>query len=238
MTQPSPSSKQSGSDEHCTRIIVVGTGTNVGKTWLAASLCRALRDKGAECVGLKPIESGTESGGVGDAERLTSASGRTPPPAPYRFLPPISPHLAARQAGQTLQLGPIVNYVITALHDMPRHAMSFGLIETAGGLFTPLAPGLTNWDLARALDPSLWVLVAPDSLGVLHDTTATLEAARARGRVPDFVALSAARSADASTGTNAAELESLGIATPVAVLAHGDDDMSAFAARLISLRGA
>jgi dethiobiotin synthetase len=185
-------------------------------------------------MGLKPIESGTESG-VGDAQLLASASGRTPPPAPYRFLPPVSPHLAARQVEQTLQLEPVVEYVEKALQGMSRHATSFGVIETAGGLFTPLAPGLTNWDLARALDPSLWVLVAADSLGVLHDTTATLEAARARGRIPDFVALSAARSADASTGTNAAELESLGIAAPVAVLAHGDDDLSALAARLISL---
>jgi dethiobiotin synthetase len=119
---------------------------------------------------------------------------------------------------------------------MPRHLVAFAVIETAGGLFTPLAPGLTNWELARALDPSIWVLVAPDSLGVLHDTTATLEAARARGRVPDFVVLSAARPADASTGTNAAELESLGIVTPVAVLSRGDDDLSEFSARLLSLR--
>jgi dethiobiotin synthetase len=230
-----PASQDESCVERCVRIVVLGTGTNVGKTWFAASLCRALRDRGAECIGLKPVESGVESG-PGDAELLAGASGRAASPAPYRFRPPISPHLAARQAHQTLRLEPILEWVNSATHDMSRHVMPFTVIESAGGLFTPLAPGLTNWDLARALDPSVWVLVAPDSLGVLHETTATLEAARARGRAPDFVVLSAARAADASTGTNAAELESLGIATPVAVLAHGDGDLSAFAARLIALR--
>jgi hypothetical protein len=53
------------------------------------------------------------------------------------------------------------------------------------------------------------VLVAADALGVIHDVTAALLAAKARGRVPDLVVLSAARAPDASTGSNAAELARL-----------------------------
>ena len=216
----------------CRRIVLVGTGTNVGKTWFGASLCRALRSLGAECVALKPVESGWTPG-ASDAELLAAASGHPALPSPYRFDAPISPHLAARLTGRELTLAGIRQLVDRASHDMSCHATSFLVIETAGGLFSPLAPGLTNWDVARALDPALWVLVAPDALGVLHDTTAALEAARARGREPDFVALSAAREADASTGTNAAELARLGIVTPAATLGRGDGDLASFAARLI-----
>src|SRR6202000_2887278 len=88
------------------------------------------------------------------------------------------------------------------------------IIETAGGVFSPLSPAKTNFDLALALEPALWVLVAADSLGVLHDVSATLQAMRARKRAPDHVILSGAREPDASTGPNAAELQALGIATP------------------------
>jgi dethiobiotin synthetase len=115
------------------------------------------------------------------------------------------------------------------------HVTSFVLVETAGGALTPLAPGITNFDLALALEPAVWILVAPDALGVLHDVSATLEALSARGRSPDVVVLSEAREPDASTGTNAAELRELGIAAPVAVAARGDGyALDVFAATLIA----
>jgi hypothetical protein len=92
------------------------------------------------------------------------------------------------------------------------------LIESAGGAFSPLATRLTNVDLALALEPALWVLVAPDALGVLHDVTSTL---RALPRPPDAIVLSSARAADASTGSNAAELTSLDICEVREVLSPG-----------------
>jgi len=109
-----------------------------------------------------------------------------------------------------------------AIHISP-HMAIWSVVETAGGVFSPLSATATNLDLALALEPAIWVLVAADSLGVLHDVTATLQAMRARGRAPDHVVLCAARAPDASTGTNAAELAALGIVTPSAVLARDDE---------------
>jgi dethiobiotin synthetase len=97
------------------------------------------------------------------------------------------------------------------------------VVETAGGVFSPLAPGITNFELAVALEPAMFVLVAADALGALHDVTATLLAMRARGRTPDHVVLSGARPPDASTGSNGVELAALGIVVPSAVLARDDD---------------
>jgi hypothetical protein len=62
------------------------------------------------------------------------------------------------------------------------------------------------------LEPAIWILIAPDRLGVLHELTATLIAMRATSRPPDHVLLSQGPSIDRSTGTNAHEIERLGLA--------------------------
>jgi dethiobiotin synthetase len=206
-----------------TRIVVLGTGTGVGKTWVTRTLTKALRRAGAWVVALKPVETGVDLAIESDAAKLASASTRSPLPPPFVFPDPISPHLAARRAGGSIALEPIVQYVVHHENELTSHVTSFCIIECAGGCFSPLAPGVTNEALARALEPAIWILVAPDALGVLHDVSATLGALGSRGRMPDYVVLSAAREPDASTGTNARELASLGIAAPVASVGHGDE---------------
>jgi dethiobiotin synthetase len=199
------------------RIVVAGTGTGVGKTHVAVALVSVTRG-----VGLKPIECGPAGVGGTDSERLAAAS--TTPVSretgggqpPYRFDPPVSPHLAARQAGLRIDLGRIRSWVAG-------HAGA-AVVETAGGLFTPLGVGLTNFDLMRALEPAALVLVAPNRLGVLHDLTAALGLARSLGRSPDAVVLSAYDPPDASSATNADELVRLQLAPEITVFprAHGD----------------
>lgn len=197
------------------RVVVVGTGTEVGKTHVACALLLAARSGGSACVGLKPIETGVEpSDALGaDGGRLQAAAGvfhvkRLA--APYRFVPPVSPHRAAREAGERIDLARIRGWVEESA------AGSAALVETAGGWFSPLGPGVSNFELSLALEPCRIVLVAPDRLGVLHDLTAALGLARARGRLPDAVVLSAPAVPDSSTGTNAGELAALELAAVVA----------------------
>jgi dethiobiotin synthetase len=128
----------------------------------------------------------------------------------YAWPDPVSPHLAARRAGTEVDLASIQRWV-------GLQAAPVVVVETAGGLFSPLGPGLTNLDLTLALAPTAVLLVAPDRLGVLHDLTATLGLATSRGLSISSVALSAPPFPDTSTGHNAAELALLGIATPLAV---------------------
>jgi dethiobiotin synthetase len=187
------------------------------------TLAKALGRCGATALALKPIETGVGSGEGSDASRLASASSRAPSAPPFAFADPVSPHLAARRAGRSIDLASVARYVELHRNEMTSHVTSFVLVESAGGCFSPLGPNLTNADLALALEPAVWILVAPDALGVLHDVSATLAALRARGRSPDHVVLSQAREPDASTGTNAAELRELGIATPAAVASRGDE---------------
>jgi dethiobiotin synthetase len=195
------------------RLVLIGTGTGVGKTYVGAALVRSWRGRGRVAWGLKPIESGLEPGTLvaSDAD-LLRAREAAHAPSHYRALPEaLSPHLAAARAGQTLSIAEAADWVretearLDAIHDNAPHAMS--LVETAGGAFTPLSATATCVDLVEALRPAHVLLVAPDALGVLHDVTSTLLALSGLGCRVDFVLLSGARAVDDSTGTNAAELE-------------------------------
>lgn len=225
------------------RVIVLGTGTNVGKTHVTRALALALSaaEPKAAVVALKPIESGFVPGLDSDAARLASVAHGATPPTPHPLFglaEPVSPHLAARRAGlNPLNVSAVAHWLSNWEAAVTSHDVSctlWSIVETAGALFSPLAPNATNFELARALEPAIWVLVAPDSLGVLHDVSVTWEACSRRGRVPDYLVLSAARPADASTGTNADELRTLGIAQPLQTLAQGSADLSLLARAILA----
>ncbi len=198
------------------RVVILGTGTNVGKTYATCCLARGLA-KSMSVLALKPIESGVTAGEGGDAGAIATAAGHPARLSPWRLARAVSPHLAAREEGVELRPAEAAEWVRGQEREYPASAT---LVETAGGALSPLAPGYTNVDLALALEPAAWLLVAPDSLGVLHDLTATL---RALPRAPDAVVLSSARPPDASSGTNALELSCLGICEVLETLAPGAD---------------
>jgi dethiobiotin synthetase len=202
------------------RILILGTGTDVGKSYVTALLARGLRKHGS-VLALKPVESGVETAALGDAGKIAEAAGHPAVLSPWRLRRPVSPHLAAREQGLSIGLEDVVRWVET---EERRAGADFTLVETAGGAFSPLAPGVTNTDLATALEPARWLLVAPDALGVLHDVTATLRALR---RAPDAVVLSGARPTDQSSGSNAAELMSLGICEVLEVISRDAQRCSA-----------
>lgn len=200
-------------DSRPVRLAVVGTGTGVGKTHLGVALLHALTLKGQSAVGLKPVESGLGEG-ESDTSRLAGAGMfHVKHLAPYRFPDPVSPHLAARRVGVTIELARIVDWVAAC-------AAPWTVIETAGGLLSPLGPGVTNLDLIRLLAPDVILLVGVDRLGVLHDVAACLLALSCSGATlpSPLVVLQAPEVADSSTGTNAEELVTLGIAQAVSVV--------------------
>jgi len=188
-----------------TRVVLIGTGTGIGKTHAGVALVSALAAAGVQVAGLKPIESGVSTGPT-DAGALAAASSFHVKQAPYTFVEPISPHLAARREGVVIELGRVQAWV-------DAHAAAVVVVETAGALLSPLGPGLTNLDLAKALRPEVLVLVAPDRLGVLHEVASAMHVLRTLGAgLPSpLLLLQPPASPDDSTGTNAAELALLGV---------------------------
>ncbi len=187
------------------RIILCGTGTEVGKTHVGVALTAFLAERGEDVVALKPVETGVSSEPT-DAQRLGAAGVFHVKQARYAFEPPISPHLAAREQGTSIDLAEIRDWV-------EHHAAPWQIIETAGGLLSPLAAELTNAHLVCALAPAEVVMVGADRLGALHDVSAALLALRtlAPQCAPSHVALSEPHQPDRSTGTNAQELVRLGV---------------------------
>lgn len=158
-------------------VFVTGTGTEVGKSVVAAAICAALAARGERVAAFKPVVTGLdeEPGEFGrDHELLASvaSAGQSPEDvAPYRFGPPVSPHLAAELTGMTIEPAELVE--AARAHDLV-------VCEGVGGLLVPITPGYLVRDLA--VDLGLPVLIAArPGLGTINHTLMTLEAARAGG---------------------------------------------------------
>ncbi len=170
-------------------VFVTGTGTGVGKTVVAAAIARTLAVSGLQVGVFKPALSGLDDyagGGTPDHELLRRASGsrqRDEQIAPHRFAPPVSPHLAAELAGETIDP--------PRLLDAARAAEAGAdtiVCEGVGGLLVPLTTDYLVRDFAVDLGLPL-VIAATPSLGTINHTLLTLEAARAAGLDPILVVL-------------------------------------------------
>lgn len=212
------------------RVAVVGTGTEVGKTYVTCALARRLVADGRRCRALKPIESGLGTGGrARDAEALAAAAGHEVVAPRFGFERPVSPHLEARRVGVAVTREAVVSWV-------EEHEGGITLVETAGGLLSPLGPDATNLDLVGWLAAEVVVLVAPDRLGVLHDVAAVkrvLEGVGLWGRTR--LVVSGGAGVDASTGTNGAELVGLGVVEEVVELGRGGELEAGDAAWLVGV---
>lgn len=129
-------------DESIRGLFVTGTDTSVGKTIVTAAITTALRAEGLNVGVWKPVQSGARLGiGLTDSERLLQITGIDERPeavAPFTFEAPLTPLLAAKQAGVALTLKELIaaGIPLTKRYDTL-------LIEGAGGVAVPL----TNDDL-------------------------------------------------------------------------------------------
>jgi dethiobiotin synthetase len=160
-------------------IFVTGTGTEVGKTVVAAALARTEAAAGRRVAVFKPAVTGLDQpAGPPDHELLRAAAGSAQSDeeiAPYRFGPPASPHLAARLAGVEIE-----PRRLRAAAAAAGEGADLLVCEGVGGLLVPLAPGYPVRDLAADLGHPLAV-AAPPGLGTINHTLLTLEAARSAG---------------------------------------------------------
>ncbi len=157
---------------------VTGTGTEVGKTVVAAAIARGAADRGLRVAVFKPAVSGIEDDAAPDHELIRDAarSAQTDDEiAPYRFYPPMSPHLAAEMAG--IRIDP------ARLRSAARAAAGSGdylVCEGVGGFLVPLTLGYLVRDFARDLGLPVVVAAGP-GLGTINHTLLTVEAVRAVG---------------------------------------------------------
>lgn len=157
-------------------IFVTGTGTEVGKTVVAAALARTLAAEEQRVAVFKPAVTGLEEERETDHALLRRASGSSQSDeelAPYRYRPPASPHLAAAMAGEEID----PERLRRAASHAAQNADAI-ICEGVGGLLVPLSPTYLVRDLAADLGYPL-VVVASPGLGTINHTLLTIESARA-----------------------------------------------------------
>jgi dethiobiotin synthetase len=153
---------------------VVGTNTDIGKTWVTARLIEALRADG-KCVSVrKPIQSFDANATATDADVLAAASGedRHVICPPHRWYPRA---LAPPMAADCLSQAPIRLSDLLAEIEWPSNC-DVGFVETVGGLRSPIAHDADSRDLLVRIAVDEVLLVADAALGTINSIQLTLEA--------------------------------------------------------------
>lgn len=159
-------------------VFVTGTGTEVGKTVVGSVLARTAAAGGQRVAVFKPAVSGLDEGGEPDHAMLRRASGSGQSDdeiAPYRYGPPVSPHLAAELADEAIDPA--------RLREAAARAGEQGdllVVEGVGGLLVPLTLGYLVRDFARDLGLPVMIAASP-TLGTINHTLLTIEGVRAVG---------------------------------------------------------
>ena len=156
------------------QFIIVAPDTDSGKTVVTAALTKLLKKEGVNVGIMKPVQTGSLDGRSEDLDYILTQSGfilskgQYTKATPYTFTNPCSPHLAAAQEKKPIILEKIVTHRNLLLDDFDTL-----LIESAGGIMTPLSNSTTNLDLIKALAIPA-IVVIPNKLGAISQGLTTL----------------------------------------------------------------
>jgi dethiobiotin synthetase len=148
-------------------VAVLGTGTGVGKTWVAAHALARLKAAGTTVAARKPVQSFAPCDVETDASVLGLATGEPPEvvcAAHRSYAIAMAPPIAAAFLGTE---PPTLDQLVTEL-EWPDPAPGVGIVETVGGPRSPLAADADSAALVAALGPDLTVLVAHAGLGAIN----------------------------------------------------------------------
>jgi dethiobiotin synthetase len=161
-----------------TAMFVTATGTDIGKTFVACALIKELRARGRTVDALKPIVTGFDphTAHVSDTGRMLAALGRTltakqiAQVSPFRFQQPLSPDLAARIEGASIDFKALNAFCCDAIS---RHEDAL-IIEGIGGIMVPLDERHTVLDWMIEIELPA-ILVAGSYVGTLSHTLSALD---------------------------------------------------------------
>jgi dethiobiotin synthetase len=154
---------------------VLGTHTEVGKTYVLAQWLAMLRAQGYTVTARKPVQSFGVNDETTDAKQLAAATGESPAEIcpshrsyPLAYAPPMAADVLQRPGIRLAELIADLNWPKT--YDV-------GAVETVGGPRSPIAHDGDSVELLLRLQPDRVLLVADAGLGTLNAVRLSLTAA-------------------------------------------------------------
>jgi dethiobiotin synthetase len=161
-------------------VLVAGTATEVGKTYVTAALARGLITQRRTVAARKPAQSFAAGDDATDAAILAAATGADPDavcPRHRWYAVPMAPPMAAAALGRVPFTTDELALEVEASWPDDGAPVDFGFVETAGGAWSPQASdGLHAGDLADAVDADAVLLVADPALGVINAVRGSIAA--------------------------------------------------------------
>ena len=163
-------------------LYILGTGTDVGKTYITALWLKRLREAGHDVVYYKAAVSGAPSITESDAGYVKQVAGLSQADETllsYVFDEAVSPHLAARHEGKVIDRT-VVNK--NFCHVARAHA--YTTVEGSGGIICPLHVTDTELYMLEDVVKDLnlpTIIVATAALGTINSTVLTIHYLQSKG---------------------------------------------------------
>jgi dethiobiotin synthetase len=167
------------------KYFVTATGTDIGKTYITARLCKKFRAEGKKVCAIKPIISGYLDGYGSDTHILLEAQGlevtqeNIEKISPWRFKDPVSLDIAAIREKRSVDFDEVLKFCQQA-----GEGADYVFLEGAGGVMSPINNYETNLDLIDALGWEV-ILVTGNYLGTITHTLTALEVLRGHHKEDD-----------------------------------------------------
>ena len=163
-------------------LYILGTGTDVGKTYITALWLKRLREAGHDVAYYKAAVSGAPSITESDAgyvKQVVGLSQADETLLSYVFDEAVSPHLAARHEGKVIDRT-VVNK--NFCHVARAHA--YTTVEGSGGIICPLHVTDTELYMLEDVVKDLnlpTIVVATAALGTINSTVLTIHYLQSKG---------------------------------------------------------
>ncbi len=160
-------------------IFVTATDTNVGKTVVTAGLSAIMQSLGYKAGVLKPLQTGAVSQGSflisPDLAFVKKIDPYVSTHASYVLKTPSAPYIASEIEGVTIDLDVILRDYVKM-----NQKCDTVIVEGAGGLLVPVAPGVLMSNVIKKLNLSAVIVARPD-LGTINHTLLTINSSKELG---------------------------------------------------------
>ena len=163
-------------------LYILGTGTDVGKTYITALWLKRLREAGHDVAYYKAAVSGAPSITESDAGYVKQVAGLSQADdtlLSYVFDEAVSPHLAARHEGKFID-----RTVVNRNFCNVARAHAYTTVEGSGGIVCPLHVTDTELYMLEDVVKDLQlptILVATAALGTINSTVLTIHYLQSKG---------------------------------------------------------